>query len=435
MIAANGGHMLLPLIKKTSAFAKVEKVKNQFYEKFDAILSRLSAQEAVLASLAANDTSALQTLVYLVEHAQRQAQIQQQAQKELVRRLSEVERTSADAAERRAADAERRIATVEEGITALQRLLEREVELERERDATFRRAALAADSPGVDVHTRRFALLNPEVALLAYLADFLPTRRVLDVGAHLGDVSATLVAARCEVHAFEPNPPVLAQLAERFRACESFVAHGVAVGAEDGTMDLHLATDHSPEHWYEDVTQYSSLTPHALPPEMEFNARIAVQVRCLDSLHSAHEIPDDVSLVKIDTEGYDLEVIRGMRDHRYPVIVAEFWDDRMAFGKSGARNALPALVQEMHTRGSPWFIVIYRVFPSDEKASFYCNLPDAVESSWGNVVFFQDHEIFERARRWCSATLPEAVFHKRLVPARSTAQCGAAPVLVRRPMR
>jgi hypothetical protein len=38
-----------------------------------------------------------------------------------------------------------------------------------------------------------------------------------------------------------------------------------------------------------------------------------VTVKNMAGLHKVKVIPKDISLVKIDTEGYDLEVIRGMR--------------------------------------------------------------------------------------------------------------------------
>ena len=114
-------------------------------------------------------------------------------------------------------------------------------------------------------------------------------------------------------------------------------------------------------------------------------------------------------LVKIDTEGFDLEVIRGMGDYRYPVVITEFWDEKFPFGQSGAYNHIQDLVPAMKKRGYLWHIVLYRVWGS-HKVSFYANLPRSVENAWGNIFFFQDYTVFSQALRWCSGLIVPTYF-------------------------
>jgi hypothetical protein len=109
--------------------------------------------------------------------------------------------------------------------------------------------------------------------------------------------------------------------------------------------------------------------------------------------------------VKIDTEGFDLEVLNGMGDQNYPVVMAEFWDADSPFGQSGARNQLPEMVKAMKSKSYGWHIVMYRIWGSTE-ASYYCNHPFSVKNSWGNVFFFKDHGLFNEALKWCNATMP-----------------------------
>lgn len=174
-------------------------------------------------------------------------------------------------------------------------------------------------------------------------------------------------------------------------------------------MPLHLAKDLSGTTGYEDSTLYNSLTSHSMPDDLPFINTVLVGVRNLASLHRAAVLPDDVSLVKIDTEGYDLEVIRGMEDRRYPVVVAEFWSRQIPFGKSGLLYTLESLVEEMKSRGYLWYIVIYRIWGRNQRA-YYCNHSYPVPGSWGNIVFFQSYELFTRAQAWCSAALPRTYF-------------------------
>jgi hypothetical protein len=147
-----------------------------------------------------------------------------------------------------------------------------------------------------------------------------------------------------------------------------------------------------------------------MPDDLVFVDAVPVPVRSLASLHDGSEIPTDIGLIKIDTEGFDLEVLRGMGNYRYPVVITEFWDPRIPFGRSDAYNQVKNLVNEMQRKNYHWYLVIYRVW-GGEGISFYCNHPNSVENSWGNVFFFQDYDIFSQALKWCSTVLAKTYFN------------------------
>jgi FkbM family methyltransferase len=267
-----------------------------------------------------------------------------------------------------------------------------------------------------DVHDQKFKVVTDpsyfqaiDIELMVYLYSFLPHRRAIDVGANRGDVSGRLLQTGYEVYAFEPFPPVLTKLKERLADNPNFHAFPYALGATCETMDLHIAADQTAENTYEDATFYNSLTPHSLSEGLTFTETIPVEVKTLASLHNDVDLPPDIGLVKIDTEGFDLEVIKGMADHRYPVVVAEFWDPSFPFGQTGAMNHLKDLVPAMRERGYGWHIIIYRIWGSHD-ISFYCNANYSLANSWGNVFFFQDHAIFSEALKWCNATMPATYF-------------------------
>jgi len=245
---------------------------------------------------------------------------------------------------------------------------------------------------------------DPETRLMAYLYSHLPNRCAVDVGANIGDVSAKLLEVGYEVYAFEPFPEVFEKLKCRFSASNQFHSYPVAIGSIDETRNFFLAQDQTEENIYKDSSLYNSLTKHSMPGDMVFNDSITVPVRSLESLHTSGELPEDIGLVKVDTEGFDLEVLRGMGSHRYSVVVAEFWDAQFPFGLSEAFNRLPDMVSEMKGKGYHWYLVIYRIWGSDE-VSFYCNYPKSIEKSWGNVFFFHDYDVFSQAFKWCSGTL------------------------------
>ena len=261
----------------------------------------------------------------------------------------------------------------------------------------------------VAVEESGYGFQNPETGLMAFLYSFLPSRVALDIGAHTGEVSERLLDAGYEVYAFEPNPPVYARLVERLGPHREFHAFDCALAAGEAAMPLHVAEDRSAGGRYGDPTVFSSLAAHSMPEDLPFTGQVEVRVRTLAGLHGEKALPEEIGLVKIDTEGYDLEVIRGMGERRYPVVCAEFWDERIPFGQAGLRYTLVQLVREMKERGYPWHLVIYRIW-GRELTAFFSNHPRAVPGSWGNVFFFRDHGLFREADRWCSAMLPRTYF-------------------------
>ncbi len=263
--------------------------------------------------------------------------------------------------------------------------------------------------PPITLPAEQFDLENPDVALLMYLSSYLPDRTALDVGANKGEVSQRLLDVGYEVYAFEPFPQTFAHLTRRLGDHRCFHASELAIGFVDGKMDLHIAADKSGVGKHLDSTDlYHSLVTHSMTDDLEFTGKIRVKVRSLDSLCREGAIPSKPGLIKIDTEGYDLEVIRGMGDCSSEVLMSEFWDTDMAFGRAGSMNRLDELVKELRPRGYEWYIVVYRV--DGKPISYYCNLPLSVKTSWGNVIFFKQRAIFQEALQWCSSVLPVTHF-------------------------
>jgi FkbM family methyltransferase len=128
---------------------------------------------------------------------------------------------------------------------------------------------------------------------------------VIDVGAHLGTHS--LRAARASgplgrVYAFDPQPANIDLVCRNANAnnLQNIVAVCGAVGARNGFIQLNLQRE----------TDRSRLSlrlrnPNDLPIPFE------VPIRRLDSFLVANSI-DNVALLKIDTEGYELEVLGGL---------------------------------------------------------------------------------------------------------------------------
>ncbi len=249
--------------------------------------------------------------------------------------------------------------------------------------------------------------VEPELELMAHLYSYLPSRNALDIGANVGDASEYLLQSGYTVYAFEPSKSTYNQLLNRLQQWPNFRAQSVALGSKDGVQPLYFCKDLSGEDKYADLTLYSTLKLHPTPVDLQFASKVDVSVRSLTSLHASGEVPKEVGLVKIDTEGNDFEVILGMNSHRYPVVILEYWDREHVFGGAD-ESSVSYLVKQMRMRQYPWHVVIYRT--ADNRISFYPNRTQSPGGTWGNIFFFQDYDVFCQALRWCSTSLPATHF-------------------------
>jgi FkbM family methyltransferase len=252
-----------------------------------------------------------------------------------------------------------------------------------------------------------FDLDEPEIGLLAHLLPLLPNPVALDIGANTGRFAHELVEAGFEVFAFEPFSASHAAL-QRQAADSGGRLHAFpfAVGAQDGAAQLLVATDISGTGKY-DTSLFHSTIRHPMLEDVDFTGAETVPMRALASLVADGTIPAAASLLKIDTEGADLEVIKGAGNIQIPLVLMEFWDREHPFGRGG-HGDLASTVREMRARGYPWHVVLHRVDETGERG-YFANIRTPASKSWGNVLFFNDFKLFGAASAWCSLAYAPAV--------------------------
>jgi FkbM family methyltransferase len=166
-------------------------------------------------------------------------------------------------------------------------------------------------------------------------------RLALDVGANLGAVTECLVECFGEVHSFEPNPQAFGALTRRIGDRAQLTQ--AAVGNDNGELTLKLYAHHSHTSAFED-DDLDTITRGAAVGE------ITVPIRTLDDLGYKHE---PVDFIKIDTEGYEHEVLLGARDTlraNMPELLVEI---HAAANRELCRELLEALGYELQSIPHP----------------------------------------------------------------------------------
>ena len=128
---------------------------------------------------------------------------------------------------------------------------------------------------------------------------------IFDVGAHVGKYSAQLIRSfpKADVYAFEPNPATFAQLSERFANGEIHCIN-LGVSSEAGRMEMYVYPDNpTTSH----ATAYREVITDLNAAQAQ---RVDVSVTTLDDFCRDQAIAR-VDFLKIDTEGHELEVLRG----------------------------------------------------------------------------------------------------------------------------
>lgn len=132
---------------------------------------------------------------------------------------------------------------------------------------------------------------------------------VLDVGANTGQYAQALLMAgyRGRVLSFEPLAHAHAQLAQNARSQARWqVAPRSAIGAENGTLMLQVAGNSVSTSALPMLQTHVEAAPQSTPTGTE-----TVPLQRLDTIAPKYIRADDVVFLKIDTQGYEPQVLAG----------------------------------------------------------------------------------------------------------------------------
>ena len=132
---------------------------------------------------------------------------------------------------------------------------------------------------------------------------------VLDVGAHRGDYARLLrrYDYRGRIISFEPVAANFERLRQAAAADPRWEVRRAALGREDGTAEINVSADTRLSSFLEAGEPLNPKVAEALAVQQ----REEVEVRSLDTVFDEHVRDGERVFVKLDTQGWDLEVLRG----------------------------------------------------------------------------------------------------------------------------
>lgn len=165
------------------------------------------------------------------------------------------------------------------------------------------------------------------------LAGNTPGQVLFDVGANVGQTTDAMLAAfpAPRVYAFEPSPVTCSALRSAVGKRAGVTVEVIAMGDAEGTLPFHITADYS-------------VNDSLLKPVWNAGAKtVEVPVDTIDTYCKRVGI-NHISLLKIDTQGYDLRVLHGTRQmlsgRRIKLYCCEANFERMYEGQTTLRELL-----------------------------------------------------------------------------------------------
>lgn len=226
-----------------------------------------------------------------------------------------------------------------------------------------------------------------EVECIRLLLPYLTHQNFLDIGAEKGVFAKILIAHGLTGVFFEPLPKHakgLRALAESTN-CKFF---DCAIDDHNHEAEFHIACNADNEA----LDYFHSLQKLEHDHRVKHTKHIPVVCKTLNTLYSEGAIENQIGLVKIDTEGNDLNVLRGMDKISTEILMCEFFMPGIYAGWEQGDPRL--LLEEAKKLGFTHFVAIKRI-STYELVSL--DNPHFFEKQWGNLIFLSD-SIFEKVQ-------------------------------------
>ncbi len=151
---------------------------------------------------------------------------------------------------------------------------------------------------------------------------------VFDIGAHEGELAEVFLALGASVVCVEPNPRCAKALSGRFAPGRPVRVVRKGVGEKEGKMEFHICESSS------SLSTFSKKWKTGRYRGERWIERVTVSMTTMDSLMRSFGKP---RFCKIDVEGYELQILRGMSSP-IPALSFEFTKEFIGEASSCARR-------------------------------------------------------------------------------------------------
>jgi FkbM family methyltransferase len=220
-----------------------------------------------------------------------------------------------------------------------------------------------------------------EIELVKRLAKLLSSYNFLDIGAEKGMFSSAMLELGMSGVMFEPMPRHLPELHQIIKKFQNVSLQTCAITNIDIKENFNIATDENGR----ELDYFHSLQKAAAVDIFRHSQSFEVECRSIESLVKEGVISPEVGILKIDTEGNDLNVLRGLGSLRPEVIICEYFTQGLYEG--WVEGAPEKAIEHMRELGYKMFIAIKRM--GDLEVVGLCTSLFE-EKQWGNLFFFRD---------------------------------------------
>jgi FkbM family methyltransferase len=149
---------------------------------------------------------------------------------------------------------------------------------------------------------------HPYPARVAEALHWLSIDSVLDVGANIGQFGAALRSSGFggRIVSCEPLPDAFAHLARRCASDARWTALNAAVGGAPGTLEINVAANSYSSSLRTMTDAHLGAAPGSHTIRVE-----SVAVTTVAAVAAEHGLPPASTLLKVDTQGYESEVLDG----------------------------------------------------------------------------------------------------------------------------
>lgn len=222
---------------------------------------------------------------------------------------------------------------------------------------------------------------DTEIKLINRVSQYLTNKSFIDIGAEKGVFASTMLDVGMTGVLFEPMPrhlPLLTDLIAKYKNAQLYTC---AITDADTKQRFNVATDSEGR----ELDYYHSLQKAGAPGVFTHSKSFEVECRSLNSMVKRGEIPSEIGVLKTDTEGNDLNVLRGMGQLRPELIICEYFTQGLYGGWS--EGAPELVIEYMRDLGYKIFLATKRIGDLE-----FIGMGTALyqEKQWGNLFFFRD---------------------------------------------